>query len=52
MRHGVSYARRQDHSHIHFIGGAPEKEKAMAGLRHGEEVKIFVDAHRAIQDGI
>ena len=24
----------------------------MAGLRHGEEVKIFVDSHRAIQEGI
>ena len=48
----VEGLRRMDRSHIHFVGRAPDKDEAVAGVRHGGEVTIFVDAHRAICDGI
>ena len=46
---GLKRGRR---GHIHFLGRAPAPEEEVAGVRRGGEVCIYVDAHKAMVDGI
>ena len=46
---GLKRGRR---GYIHFVRRAPKAEEVVAGVRRGGEVCIFVDAQKAIEDGI
>lgn len=43
---------RMKRNHIHFAAGEPGSEGVISGMRGSAQVYIYIDLHRAMEDGI
>ncbi|KAI5066919.1 hypothetical protein GOP47_0017447 [Adiantum capillus-veneris] len=44
--------KKMGRNHVHFASGLPREDGVISGMRHTSEVLIYLDAKKALQDGM